>query len=281
MSPDEYCLAKVGPHRSSFYYSLLGLPPRQRRGLIALQAFCHEVDAVVRACREESVARTTLGWWRQEVRGLFEGRSQHPVTRALAPHLEPAGLAPEYFAEVIDGAEMDLDRGLYPSFRELSLYCHRRGSMPGLMASQLLGYEDRQTARFAHELGMALVLLRILRDLGRDLREGRIFVPGDELERFGLSAGALHRVPDASRLRPLLEHQARRIRDTHRRALELLPAGERRSQASRVVLGELAMALLDEIEADGFAVLERRITLTPLRKLWLAWRVRRRESRRR
>lgn len=280
MTPEQYCQDKAARSGSSFYYSFLFLPDEQRRAITALYAFCREVDDVVDECREPEIARRKLDWWREEVARLFTGDPTHPVTLALHPAIERYNLPEEYFREVIDGMQMDLDYDAYPSFTELSLYCHRVASVVGLMAAEIFGYQDRRTTRYAHDLGMAFQLTNILRDVREDALRGRIYIPMDEMRRFDVAPTELTRPQASDRLRALFEFQAQRAREYYRRAFERLPEADRHAQRSGIIMAAIYQTLLDEIAADGYRVLERRIRLTPLRKLWIAWRTARRERRR-
>lgn len=144
MTPEDYCHDLAARHGSDFRYSLLGLPLAQRQTLVAVQAFHVETMQIAGECRDTGVARTKLEWWRTEVDRLFAGDPQHPVTRALHRRLTLFNLPEEYFREMLDGVAMDLDYDLYPSFAELTLYVHRRGSIPALLAAEILGYQDRR-----------------------------------------------------------------------------------------------------------------------------------------
>lgn len=280
MTPEQYCQDKAARSGSSFYYSFLFLPEEQRRAITALYAFCREVDDVVDECREPDIARRKLDWWREEIGNLFAGEPNHPVCRALQPAIERYNLPQEYFREIIDGMQMDLDYDAYPTFTELSLYCYRAASVVGLMAAEIFGYEDRRTARYAHDLGMALQLTNILRDVREDALRGRIYIPLDELARFGVDPKELTLPQASDRLRSLFEFQASRAREYYDRAFRRLPETDRFAQRSGIIMAAIYRTLLDEIEADGFRVLERRVRLTPLRKLWIAWRTARHEKRR-
>lgn len=280
MTPDEYCQQKTSRAGSSFYYSFLFLPEERRRAITALYAFCREVDDVVDDCADPAVARTTLEWWRAEVDRIYAGTAQHPVGRALQPVVRDYGLAAEYLHEIVDGMQMDLDYDSYPSFAELSLYCHRVAGVVGLLAAEIFGYEDRHTPRYAEALGMAFQLTNILRDVREDARRGRIYIPLDEMERFGVTPADLDRPLTTEAARELFATQADRARDWYRRAFAALPERDRHAQRSGLVMAAIYETLLDEIEADGFHVLERRIHLTPLRKLWIAWKTARKETKR-
>lgn len=272
MTPDQYCQEKAAQSGSSFYYSFLFLPPEKRRAITALYAFCREVDDLVDECSDPLVARTKLAWWRQELAGTFAGNPQHPVTRALAPAIERFGLPQEQFQEIIDGMEMDLDQDHYPDFRALALYCHRVAGVVGLVSAEIFGYQDRATLKYAHELGLAFQLTNIVRDVGEDARRGRIYLPMDELARYGVAPADLIHGRESDGFRGLIAAQIARARDHYQRALALLPAEDRASQRPGLVMAAIYRTLLDEIERDGCRVLNQRVALTPLRKLWIAWK---------
>lgn len=278
MTPDQYCQNKAAASGSSFYYSFRFLPDRKRRAITALYAYCREVDDIVDNMSDPSVARTKLAWWREEIGRLFAGSPQHPVTRALAEPIAGFNLPREHFLEIIDGMEMDLDYQSYPSFRELSLYCHRVASMVGLMAAEIFGYEDRHTQKYAHNLGTAFQLTNILRDVREDASRGRIYIPLDEMQRFGVSNEEIMGIQTTNGIRALLRFQANRAREYYRKAFEQLPETDRYAQRSSLAMAAIYLDTLNEIEKDGFNVLEKRISLTPLRKLWLAWKTVRQEK---
>jgi phytoene synthase len=281
MNPDDYCQNLAARRGSDFHYSLLGQPPASRQTLIAVQAFYLETTAIAEECRDPVVARDKLDWWRTEAGQLFAGEPRHPITRALCPQLAAFNLPEEYFREILDGAAMDLEYDAYPSFTELALYLHRLGSTPALLTAEILGYRDRRsTPRFAHEAGGALLLFDRLYEVRRYAQLGRCYFPEDEMRRFGVGPGDLLAAQTTGRVQQLFAFQAERICDYGRRALEHLPETERHGQSSLLIRLELALALLTEVADDGYRLLEQRISLTPLRKLWLAWRLRRREQRR-
>jgi 15-cis-phytoene synthase len=280
MNPDQYCQRRAAASGSSFYYSFLFLPTEQRRAILALYAFCREVDDVVDDCQDPGVARLKLQWWREEIGRAFQGSPQHPVTRALQPQLERYNLPEEYFREIIDGMQMDLDQARYADFSALALYCHRVAGVVGLLAAEIFGYQDRGTLHYATDLGTALQLTNILRDVREDARRGRIYLPQDELRRAGVEEEDILHGVSTPPLHSLLAQQAARARDYYQRAEQALPEVDRPAQRSGLIMSRIYSTLLDEIEADGFRVLERRVALTPLRKLWIAWRTLRREKRR-
>ncbi len=276
MTPDEYCQQKTARSGTSFYYSFLFLPPDRRRAITALYAFCREVDDVVDEVADPDVARTKLAWWRREIGATFAGTPQHPVALALQPVVAAYRLPEEHFQTVIDGMAMDLDRSRYLDFAELERYCHCVAGVVGLMSAEIFGYVNPATRRYARELGIAFQLTNIIRDVGEDARRGRIYLPQDELAHHGVTAASLLQREGGEGMVALMSDQVSRARGWYGRALDLLPAEDRHAQRPGLVMAAIYRALLDEIERDGFRVLDRRIALTPLRKLWIAWKTARR-----
>ncbi|MBL8533318.1 MAG: presqualene diphosphate synthase HpnD [Betaproteobacteria bacterium] len=272
MTPDQYCQQKAARSGSSFYYSFLFLPPERRRAITALYAYCREVDDAVDEIADPAVARGKLDWWRGEIERLFQGAPQHPVTRALHPFVVQWPLPREHFDAILDGMAMDLAYNRYPDFPTLEVYCHRVAGVVGLLSAEIFGRTDPATLEYARTLGIALQLTNILRDVGEDVRRNRIYIPQDELSRFGVSNDDLILFRETPALGKLLEFQAARAREWYRRAFAALPDVDRRSQRAGLIMGHIYARLLDEVEDEGAAVINRRVSLTPVRKLWIAWR---------
>jgi phytoene synthase len=272
MTPAQYCQDKAAQSGSSFYYSFLFLPREKREGITALYAFCREVDDAVDECSDPEVARAKLAWWRQELAATYAGHPRHPVGEALLPVIRRHDLAQEQFQEIIDGMEMDLTHDRYPDFKSLHLYCYRVASVVGQLAATLFGYGDRRTLKYAHDLGLAFQLTNIIRDVGEDARRNRIYLPQDELARFGVSERDILQQRATPAFRDLMAFQVGRARQIYAQAFAQLPPGDRRNQRPGLVMAAIYQALLGEIERDGFQVLTQRTSLTPLRKLWIAWR---------
>lgn len=259
---------------SSFYYSFLFLPPPKRRAITALYAFCREVDDVVDECNDVAVARAKLAWWRNEIANVYAGRPEHPVGRALAPVVAEFGLPAGEFDEIIAGMEMDLTGNRYADFGQLQLYCHRVAGVVGQLSARIFGYRDARTEQYAHDLGLAFQLTNIIRDVGEDARRNRIYLPEDELQRFGVSEADILHGRETENFSKLMAFQAERARQYYDRALVALPAADRRNQRTGLIMAAIYRTVLDEIERDGYRVLSRRISLTPLRKLWIALKTR-------
>ena len=270
MNPHDYCQDKAAKSGSSFYYSFMFLPSERRQAITALYAFCREVDDVVDECHDLSLAQTKLEWWRQEVGRVYNGTPTHPVGLALKDVIKGFRLPQEQLLEIIDGMAMDLSQTRYLDFKGLQLYCYRVASVVGLLAAEIFGYQDRQTLKYAHDLGLAFQLTNIIRDVGEDARRGRIYLPVDELQRFNVPARQILDAKHSDNFRELMAFQAARARQLYDQAFAQLPAIDRKAQRPGLVMAAIYRTLLREIAADGFQVLDRRTSLTPLRKVWLA-----------
>lgn len=276
MTPDEYCADKTARSGSSFYYSFLFLPPERRRAITALYAFCREVDDTVDEAGDPQVARARLDWWRGEVDRMFAGDAQHPVALALAPHLQSCSITRARLATIIDGMQMDLEQDRYLDFEALRLYCHRVAGVVGVLAAGVFGARSPATLEYAERLGLAFQLTNIIRDVGEDARRGRIYLPQDELERFGVNAEDILHARYTEGFHRLMDFQIERAERYYEQAFAQLPAQDRRAQRPGLVMAAIYHALLRKIRRDGCRVLDRRMALTPLRKLWIAWRTWRR-----
>jgi len=272
MTPDEYCQKKAADSGSSFYYSFMFLPANRRRAITALYAFCREVDDVVDECQDPQLAATKLAWWRQAVAKLYAGTPDHPVMQALLPVLGEFNLPQEQLLEIIDGMEMDLQQTRYLDFKALSLYCYRVASVVGLLAAEIFGSQDRKTQKYAHDLGMAFQLTNIIRDVGEDARRGRVYLPIDELQRFDVPVADILNARQSDNFRRLMEFQIERAEQYYAQAMAALPEIDRKAQRPGLVMAAIYRTLLTEIKRDGCLVLTQRTSLTPLRKLWIAWR---------
>ena len=272
MSPDEYCQQKTVQSGSSFYYSFLFLPPERRRAITALYAFCREVDDTVDEASDASLARIKLAWWRTEVSTMYKGTPTHPVTQALKPHLDIYHLEEQHLQAIITGMEMDLDQSRYLDYPGLRKYCWHVAGVVGILSASIFGYANPQTLQYAEKLGLAFQLTNIIRDVGDDARRGRIYLPVNELQQFGVTAADLMNARHSEKFEALMRFQTERAQQMYDEALALLPKEDRRAQRPGLMMAAIYRTLLDEIARDNFHVLNQRISLTPLRKLWLAWK---------
>jgi phytoene synthase len=274
MTPDQYCEQKAAQSGSSFYYSFRLLAPPRRRAITALYAFCREVDDIVDGVHDPAVAQLKLAWWRQEIARAYAGSAQHPVAVALTPVVAEFALPQAELQEIVDGMQMDLAHTRYADFTALLAYCHKVAGVVGTLSARIFGYADPATEGYAHDLGIAFQLTNIIRDVGEDARRGRIYLPQDELARFGVTPSQVLRRDASGGFRDLMAFEVQRANDWYARAIAQLPAVDRKRQRAGIAMAAIYRTLLDEIARDGYRVLERRIALTPLRKLWIAWRAR-------
>ena len=273
MTPAQYVQEKAAASGSSFYYAFLFLPPPRRAAITAFYAFCREVDDVVDDAVDPGVAASKLAWWLGEVSKAYSGLPSHPVMKALMPLAPTYGITQEPLHSVIRGCQMDLEQTRYLDFPNLQRYCHLVAGVVGEVAARIFGQSEAQTTVYAHTLGQALQLTNIIRDVGEDAQRGRIYIPVNELQRFDVKAHeVLKRMPSA-RFSALMAFQAERAHSLYEQALGLLPPQDRRNQKPGLMMASIYRRLLQQIEREGFPVLERRVRLTPIHKFWLAWKV--------
>ena len=273
MTPAQYVQEKAAASGSSFYYAFLFLPAPRRAAITAFYAFCREIDDVVDEVVDPGVAHTKLDWWQSEVAKAFAGTPSHPAMQALLPHVADFHIAPAHLLAVIDGCRMDLEQTRYLDYPGLQRYCHLVAGVVGEVAAQIFGQTEAQTTAYAHRLGQALQMTNIIRDVGEDAVRGRIYLPINELQQFEVKAHEILQRSYSDRFTRLMSFQAERAHRLYDEALALLPQADQRAQKPGLMMASIYRDLLREIEASGFQVLHQRVRLTPLRKMWLAWKV--------
>jgi phytoene synthase len=270
MSSDDDCAAAAAPPGSSLAYAMRVLPVAKRKTALAVHAFCREVCEVAREVADPGVASLKLGWWRTEIAAAFEARAQHPVMQALVPGIAAFSLPRSPFDAIIEGVAIDLERRTYSDLAELEGHCRTVAGNAWLLCAEICGYVDAATRDYARELGVALQLTSVIRKLGADVRRGRLYVPRDELARFGVDAHELLRGRAPPTFAALMAHLAAHTLSRYAAALAALPAADRRAQRPLLIMAALGKALLVEIERDGFRVLDHRLALAPALKAWIA-----------
>ena len=273
MTPEQYVQEKAAASGSSFYYAFLFLPKPRRAAITAFYAFCREVDDVVDDMVDAGVAATKLAWWQSEVAKAFAGQPSHPVMKALMPLAADYQIEQRHLQAVIEGCQMDLAQTRYLDYPGLQRYCHLVAGVVGEVAANIFGQTQPQTTAYAHKLGQALQLTNIIRDVGEDSLRGRIYLPVNELQQYDVKAHEILKRSYSDRFTALMQFQAQRAQGLYDEALALLPPEDRRAQKPGLMMASIYRALLNEIQRDQFQVLHQRISLTPLRKLWLAWKV--------
>ena len=268
MTPQEYCKQKTKESHSSFLTAFIFLSKEKREALTALYAFCRGVDAIADECLDHEIASSKLNWWRDEIDRLFKDDPQHPVSKALHPFIERFNLSKNYFIEIIDGMEMDVKFNRYESFEQLQLYCYRVASCVGILSAHIFGYKNKNTLTFAKNLGIALQLTNIIRDLGEDARRGRIYIPLDELKKLSVSEEEIISLKNSGKIKNLVKNQVDRAIKFYSLAIETLPAEDKKSQKIGLIMGNIYYVLLNEIAKDNpEKILNQKTILPGFRKL--------------
>ena len=273
MQPLDYCQQKAAASQSSFLAGFRFLPIDKRNALTVLYAFCRELDDVVDDCSDVGVAETTLRWWRADLAKVFAGQEmpEHPVNQALGQIVMPFALPQAEFVAIIDGMQMDLMQARYADFAALCVYCHRVAGVVGQLIARILGFTNPQTLAYADKLGLALQLTNIIRDVGEDARMGRIYLPVDELQRFGVPAQSVLQAQLTPEFARLMAFQVERAETVYAEAMALLPKEDAKAQKVGLVMGSIYYALLQEIKRDGAEnVLRYKIGIPSPRKKRLA-----------
>ena len=260
--------------RSNFYYAFLALPRARREALYAVYAFCRTVDDIADLGSDADAQRAGLAAWRRDIALCYEDGAVpgHPIARQLAAAVRRFALPRTALEAIIEGCEMDLERTTYETIEELLPYCHRVASAVGLCCVEIFGYTDARARDYAVSLGTALQLTNIIRDVGADARSGRIYLPLQDLRRFGVSRDDLRAGRYGDAFVRLMAFQAARAREHYARAWAALPAADARSLVPAEIMGRIYWALLEEIEARGFRVFDERIALSARRKAGIALR---------
>jgi len=269
-SAGSVCRALTKASRSNFTYAFLFLPRPQREALYAIYAFCRTTDDLVDEADGSAVGER-LAAWRKELEAAVRGQASHPVTRRLGEIIQSYRIPPHYFQELVDGMEMDLVKSRYASFAELAEYCHRVAGVVGLMCVEVFGYSRPETREYAERLGTAFQLTNILRDLRPDADRGRLYLPLEDLARFGVAEADIL----AGRLTPpfrrLMRFEVERARGFYAAADAALPAVDRPGMLPARIMSAIYRRLLERIEATGYDVFSRRIHLSRPHRLALAF----------
>jgi len=272
MTPDDYCQDKAARSGSSLYYSLLFQPSAQRRAITAIHAFGLELRDVVNDCHDSDVALQTLQWWRMEIARAYAGNATHPVCQALQAAITAFDLPQAPFLQIIEGYERDLRRTAYPTFTELNAHCRHVGGTLQQLTAKIGGFQRHETLDYALKLGTAIQLSHILRNTHADTRRGKIYLPRDEMSQHGVSQKDFIQPRCSDNIQSLLAAQITRTDEYFEQALSLLPAQDRAAQRYSLILCTIYRTMLNKLQKNNCRVLNEQISLSPLRKLWVAWR---------
>ena len=268
----DYCHQKAAESHSSFLSGFRFLSVEKRNAITVLYAFCRELDDVVDGCTDPNVAQITLNWWRSDLEKVFNNEMpEHPVHQALKDIRASFDLPKNEFEALIDGMQMDLEQARYGSFDELKLYCHRVAGVVGCLIARILGFSNPKTLEYADKMGLALQLTNIIRDVGEDARQGRIYLPIEEMQKFDVPANVIMQCKPTDNFAKLMQFQVDRARETYREAMLLLPAADKKSQKVGLIMAAIYYALLNEIDRDGAQnVLTYKIAIPSPRKKRIA-----------
>jgi phytoene synthase len=250
---------------TNFYYSFLVLPPEKRRAIVAVWDFCRAVDDAVDEAKDAPAAANETERWRRELAAAFDGGlPATPQGRALVPLVTRFGLPRDAFEALIEGVAMDLGSRRYETFDDLYQYCIRVASAVGLVCVEIFGYRNPRARQYATDLGVALQLTNILRDVPTDLALGRVYVPQEDLRRHGVTEDDLRRETEQAgagvrspAVKALLRQQGQRAREYYARAAQSLPREDARRLAAAEIMGAIYRGLLDRIEQADYDVFSR------------------------
>ena len=268
MTPIQYCYEKVKTSKSNFTWAFYFISQERRDALISLYAFCREIDDIVDETLELEVAKAKINWWKAEINRLFHETPQHPVTKSLLKFIHIHELNEAYFIEMLDGMEMDLKFNRYENFKQLQLYCYRVAGVVGILSVKILGFKNQATLKYAHDLGIALQLTNIIRDVGEDARKNRIYIPLDELKEFSVSEDEILKFKESNHLSNLMFHQIARAEVFYKNAYQKLPKEDINPQIPGLIMGKIYETLLLEIKRDKpEQTLNHKVLLPPFRKV--------------
>lgn len=262
--------------RSNFYFAFLFLPKAKRDALHSIYAFCRRSDDIADQALPADERRVQLAEWRAKVDACYSGQTSDPALQSLALHVEQFGIPKSYLDDLMAGVEMDLDRDRYETFEDLYRYCYRVASVVGLICIEIFGYEDPRAKKFAEYLGIALQLTNIIRDVGSDAEQGRIYLPLQDVREFGVSEGDIlgrRYGPDFVRL---AEFQAARAESFYQRAFASLPASDRKRLLPAEIMAAIYHRLLSRIRRGNYDVFSEKVSvpdwlkLVDASRLWLS-----------
>lgn len=269
----EACAQITRDASTNFYYAFLTLPEEKRRAIYATYAFCRLCDDIVDDPERPDDPATELSQVRNRLSDAYSGSESGAIWTALADSQKRFGIGQSHYAAVIEGCEMDLTKSRYQTFDDLVDYCKKVASAVGLVCIEVCGYEDQNAVQHAVDLGIAMQLTNVIRDVAEDAANSRIYLPLDEIERFGYSEKELLAGTVNENFRRLIKFQVGRAREYFERGNQLFPLLDRRSRACPQAMAEVYMSILDKIEDANFDVLSSRVRLSKRAKFSLAARL--------
>lgn len=272
MNLKTYGAKLVRGARTNFYYAFVFLPRPKRDAIYAAYAFSRHTDDIVDDAESRDDAQRNLDAWRTQLEACYGGTPTHPIAQNLQSTLPEFPIPKEHFLSLIDGVEMDLSKNRYSTFDELREYCYRVASVIGLICIEIFGYTNPQTRDYAIDLGLALQLTNITRDVYTDYQKDRIYLPAEELERFNYTEQDLTQARYNSAFIDLMHFQSQRAWSYYQTAAKLLPEEDRSSMFSAQIMGQIYSRLLTKIEHANYNIFDTPIRLNNLNKLGIALR---------
>lgn len=272
----SYCTTYTKKSGSNFYYSFWFLPKAKRDAMYTVYAFCKAVDSAVDEPPAGSRPKDELQRWRNELDAVYSGTPSSPIMISLAHHVKDLNIPKAYFEELIKGVEMDLFNNRYVTFDELSLYCYRVASVVGLICLHIFGVTSARAQDYAVALGMAFQMTNVLRDVGTDAEQGRIYLPLDDLQQYNYPEKSLLNKTYSPEFRMLMEHEASRALLYYKRAdaaLAALPPADRRALTVAEIMRGIYRRIFEDIQRAHYQVFQQRITLSTMRRVFIALRV--------
>lgn len=268
--PASHCYKLTKESNTNFYYSFYFLPAEKRKALYSIYAYCRFLDDVVDNSSRRVEASAALLQWTTETMNMFQEKPSHPITVDLKPHIDRYSIPQKYFFELIKGVEMDLTKKRYETFDELHKYCYRVASAVGLICAEVFGYKNATTLGYAVDLGIAMQLTNILRDIKTDASKSRIYLPLEDLRKFGYTEKELLSSKYNQAFIEMMRFESERAWGYYKRAEETLPKEDRRSMVPAEIMRAIYSRLLQNIESSNYDVFSLSIHLSKSQKLYIA-----------
>lgn len=269
----QYSQEKTYKQGSSAYYAYLFISEEKKTVIETLYAFFNEVSQILYTASDASVARIKLAWWKSEIDNLFAGRPEHPISQALQTPIQTYGLSQQYFAYIVESVEMDLSHNRYLDWTSLKKLCTMQSGAFAALITQVLTQATPETIRFAQHLGVAIHYASLLRRLGQDAAQGRIYIPMDFLREHQITAAQILNGKYSEEFKHFMQAQAKFAQQLFAEAFVHLPAQERKNLRPCLIKANLSLKLLRALEKDQWRVLDKGLSLSPLSKLFTASKV--------
>lgn len=270
--PDEY-RNKVAARGSALYYSLLFTEDSQREAVIALHALQLELIQITEQYREAAIAKTKIAWWQQEIQRMYQQQAQHPITQYLQTIITLYGLPQALFTEWLEGCALKLESDHLCTLPDLNFFCYRDYGICALLSAYVLGFKDHASLTGVHDISVMIEVVRLIQDLPQHLQRSICYLPLDVLEKHHVSEAELGNNALSDSLLKVLQETWQFALTTYRQGLTKITANDKKSLTPLLIYAELAHKLGQELLRDNFAVFDHKIALTPIRKLWIAWRI--------